>query len=136
MNKGEIAMTMTVTKVADKPIIIVASDGQVTAEERAASLLEVNSIADTIEGTVYRIIDVREHNMDFPTFITFLKGALQKEKGSIGDPRFYNVFVGREKTSMMVRDAMQKKSEDGNPIPLFSSIEDALNHIQRHINKE
>ena len=126
-------MPFNIEKIENKPIFIVASDGTVTPDERAAGLAELNQLIEGIEGTIYRIIDVRQHNMDFPTFVVFLKGALTKEKGSIGDPRFYNVFVGREKMTMMLRDSMQKQSEDGNPIPLFWTIEDALAHIEEHM---
>lgn len=127
-------MPMTVEKIDNKPVIIVTNTGQVTADERAAGIEKVLKIVDTTEGTLYRVIDVRDMDIDFPTFMVFLKGVTTKEKGSIGDDRFYNVFVGRQKMVMSVRDAIQKRSEDGNPIPMFWTMEDALTHVDDQIN--
>ncbi|MFZ4815644.1 MAG: hypothetical protein ACOYL5_13985 [Phototrophicaceae bacterium] len=128
-------MPATVEKVPDQPIAIIRYYGQITAEDAKAVFAQVAALLDLYGQPLYRITTVDEDDnaisIDEIKRLTVLSS--QHLPGSVTDPKIFTVLVGQHLLIDLYVDAMQQKAFGGVEIPLFDSLEDALQYVQEEI---
>ncbi len=107
-------MPVTVKQWVGEPIIILKPDAQVSLQDLIDAWFLSSEIAQTIEGTSYRVVDL--HSTSAPDrvvsmILTIAKGIA----GTSVDPLLNVAFV-----------ALSRDRTEG----WFETLEDALNHIR------
>ncbi|RMF80240.1 MAG: hypothetical protein D6737_08630 [Chloroflexi bacterium] len=130
-------MPVTVEQVGDEPIILVTVKGHLDVEIAKDTYRRVAEIADTIEGKIIRITDVREQETTFPEMIEIVKKAAGTGMaGSASDKRIMNVFVGRDAMARVARDLMSNEQHGGVQMPMFHTMEDAMQFARMEIARQ
>jgi hypothetical protein len=126
-------MPFQVERIPDKNIVIVRTDGGQHPEDAHYSYQAVAEILDTMEGTVYRIADVRGQTMTYEALLELVDLACRGKPGSLTDPRVKNIWVGREYYALRARELFQER---GVLIPLFATMEEALEAVERMLENQ
>jgi hypothetical protein len=92
--------------------------------------METAVIFAKFEGNVYRIADIRTADTDFVDIVKMIKAIRDGLPASSIDPRMHGIFVGQKQFARMYADFV--KQMGGAPIPIFATMEDALEyaHLQ------
>jgi hypothetical protein len=123
-------MPVTVEKLPDEPIILVTAVGEVNAEIMRDAYKQIAAICETIEGPIYRITDVRKQVTTFAKMMQIVQKAATGEAGTTTDPRIRSVFVGRDYFTLVGRDMYNNPKYGGQYMPVFDTIEAALEAIR------
>ena len=123
-------MPVKIEPVPDEPIVIVTFEGHVDLETVRNMFVETAVIFAKFEGNVYRIADIRTADTDFVDIIKMIKAIRDGLPASSIDPRMHGIFVGQKQFARMYADFI--KQMGGAPIPIFATMEDALEyaHLQ------
>jgi hypothetical protein len=125
--------SFTVEKLPDEPIILVTVIGFLDVNMARSIYAQIAEIAATLQGPLYRITDVRQEHTSFVELVGVIKEASKGTAGTTTDPRIKNVFVGNEKMARVARDALVKNLGAAS-MPMFATMEDALEHIRNELN--
>ena len=114
----------------NEPIVIVTFDGHLDVETVRNVFVETAAVFANVEGHVYRIADIRTAKIGFVDLINIVKAVRGGLPASSIDPRVHGVFVGQNQFARMYADLI--KQLGGTPIPIFATMEDALDyaHLQ------
>jgi hypothetical protein len=129
-------MPATVERLPNEPIIIVTVTGQLTVEVMRDVYRQIAEIADDVVPPLYRITDTRFREASFAEMMAIIKEASKGMPGTTTDPRIRNMFVGRDKMAMIGRDCYSNVTPQGNVMPMFETIEEALVYIRLEIDKQ
>jgi hypothetical protein len=129
-------MAVTVEKMADEPIILVTSVGQINVTMMREVYMKIAAILDVVEPPVFRITDARNQETSFADMMGIIKEASKGQPGTTTDPRIRNVFVGRDKFAMLARDAYANTAPDHQAMPVFDTMEQALTYVRLEMCKQ
>lgn len=121
-------MPVKIEPVPDKPIVVVTFDGHLDVETVRKVFVETAAIFANFEGDVYRIADIRTAKIGFVDLINIVKAVRGGLPASSIDPRVHGIFVGQNQFARMYADLI--KQMGGTPIPIFATMEDALEYAQ------
>ncbi len=121
-------MPVTVEKYPNEPILLVTVDGHLDAPMVRQLYSQIGELTEGMEAPIYRITDVRKQETTFMEMMGIIKEATKDMPGTTSDPRIFNIFVGRDKMTMIARDVMQRINPNNHPI--LDEIEEALEYIR------
>ena len=121
-------MSVKVERVPNKPIIVLRYDGFLDLETVKSAFAQSAAIASQIEGTVYRIADIRTADSNFVEIMNIIKASRANVPGSSVDNKFQVIFVGQNQLAHFYADAL--KQLGAAPIPFFHTPEDAMQFIE------
>ena len=125
-------MSVVVEKLPDEPIIVVTYDGELNLEIVTTAFRQSAEIMDRLEGTVYRISDIRQGTSEFSDTMDIIHQIreTQNVSGSTLDPRLKAVFVGTHILAEMYVDILKQSEYGGKEIPFFKDMDEALTYIR------
>ena len=123
-------MSVKVEKLPDLPVIILTYEGHMDVETVKSAFIQSADIAATIDGTVYRISDVRKGEGSFADVINVIKAIRASALGSSADPKIKGVFVGGHQLARMYADFLKQEQFGSTAIPFFQTLEEALEFIR------
>ncbi len=121
-------MPVTVERVVGKPIIILHYSGFLDVETVKSAFAQSAVLAEQIEGTIYRIADVSKADGTFQEVMGIIKAVRDGSPGSPLDTRIRVIFVGTNQLVQFYTNAV--KNMGATPMPVFHSLEDALQYIE------
>ncbi len=123
-------MPVKIEPVPNEPIVVVTFEGHIDLETVRNMFVETAAIFAKFEGGVYRIADIRAADTDFVDIVKMIKAIRDGLPASSIDPRMHGIFVGQKQFARMYADFV--KQMGGAPIPIFATMEDALEyaHLQ------
>ena len=123
-------MPVKIDPVPDEPIVVVTFEGHIDLETVRNMFVETAIVFAKFEGNVYRIADIRTADTDFVDIVKMIKAIREGLPASSIDPRVHGIFVGQNQFARMYAD--MTKQMGGIPIPMFATMEDALEyaHLQ------
>ena len=127
-------MSVTVERVPNKPIIILHYEGFLDLATVQSAFLQSAALAAEIEGTVYRIADIRAADSNFVEIVNILKASRANVQGSAADTKYQVIFVGQNQLAHFYADAL--KQLGASPIPFFHTPEDAMQFIELEQHKQ
>ncbi len=125
-------MSFTVQRLPNEPILIITRF-DATPSDLPQIFQQSLELSEDIEGTVYRIHDISRINPDFGTMVMGMANASEKREGSMRDPRFQDILVGSHELIRLASAAFQQEQYGGLTIPLFESLEEALDYARKQI---
>ncbi|HEC22198.1 MAG TPA: hypothetical protein ENI95_04705 [Chloroflexi bacterium] len=125
-------MSFTMQRLPDEPILIVTRFDAVPSDLPDIFRLSLE-LKKEIEGTVYRIHDLSRIDLDFSTMVEGMANASAKCEGSMRDSRFRDILVGSHELIQLASAAFQQKQYGGLTIPLFESLEEAVEYARLQI---
>jgi hypothetical protein len=123
-------MPVKVEKMPDLPIIVLTYEGHMDVETVKSAFTQSAAIAAEIEGTVYRISDVRKGEGNFGDVVGIIKAIRESSTGSSADPKIKGVFVGGHQLARMYADFLKQEQFGSTTIPFFQTLEEALDYIE------
>lgn len=127
-------MPVKVERLAGKPIIILHYEGFLDLETVKSAFMQSAVIAKEIEGTVYRIADVRNADSNFVEIVNIIKASRANVQGNATDSKFQVIFVGQNQLIHLYTDAL--KQLGAAPIPIFHTMEDAIQFVELEHQKQ
>ena len=127
-------MPVKIEPIPDEPIIIVTFEGHIDLDTVRNMFIETASIFAKFDGDVYRIADIRTADTDFVDIVKMIKAIREGLPASSIDPRMHGIFVGRNQFARMYADFM--KQMGSKPIPIFVTMEDALEYVELERQKQ
>jgi hypothetical protein len=125
-------MPVDVTQIAQQPIIVA------TVIEPFAPLKEMpdaeqqfQELAATIQGIIYRIIDVTQWRITFSDLMLVLD--IDTRGGSGVDPRVRTVIVGSGEMVTLGIEAMKQQQYGAVNIPGFATMAEALAFVEAQL---
>ena len=120
-------MPVTIEQIPNEPIILLRYQGFLDVATVTEAFIKSVALATNIEGTVYRIADVREAESTFVEVMNIIK-ASRSTAGSTTDNKFRVIFVG---DNQLIRFYMQILANLGAPpLRIFHTLEDAMEYIR------
>ena len=127
-------MPAKIEPIPNEPIVIVTFEGHLDVETVRNVFVETAAIFAKFEGHVYRIADIRTAKIGFLDLINIVKAVRGGLPASSIDPRVHGIFVGRNQFARMYADLI--KQLGGTPIPIFATMEDALQFVELERQKQ
>jgi hypothetical protein len=127
-------MPFRVERLNNKPIITTTwSEPADIAKEMPASWKEIDSQIGPGESEIYSITDLRELSISFSSIVSGM--ALQRGRmaGSASDPRIRSILVGAGVLWQVVSRAVRQVQGASIELPLFSTMEEALAHVNKKL---
>jgi hypothetical protein len=119
-------MPATVEQYRDEAIIVLTFVGTINGEIVRDAFARCAETAETIEGTVYRISDVRQGEATFWDVLNVIAQVRARVPGASGDPKIKGVFVGTHPLARLYADFLR---QFGIQTPFFKTVEEALDYI-------
>jgi len=127
-------MPVTVERLPDQPIIVLHYEGFLDLETVKSAFVQSAAIATGIEGTVYRIADIRNADSNFVEVVNIVKASRANVQGNATNTKFQVIFVGQNQLAHLYADAL--KHLGAAPIPVFHTMEDAMHYIELERQKQ
>jgi hypothetical protein len=126
-------MPVEVRRLTGEPIIHARFTGYVEEKDVLQMFKLSSELARDITGRVYRITETRDILISFEELMRIVKRMGVNTAGATADPRFRAILVGsQEETRVLSQEATQK----GLDVPLFDSLDQALNYLRWQIQTE
>lgn len=129
--EGKGNMPVTVERLDDQPIILATFTGEIDVEMVKTMFQRSAEIQSEIGTPIYRITDVREIETSLMNLLSIVREASQNVPGSPLDPNITGMFVGTNKWVRLFQNTLDEQEYGSISIPAFSSMDDALAHIDR-----
>lgn len=126
-------MPVQVEKLPNEPIIILTYSGDVDAETIKSAFHQSVELMASMEGTVYRISDVRGFDLDPAAMLELFKLIADIRNdlaGSSADPRIHGVFVGDHELARLYAEIMGQYAFGSTQIPFYETLDEALAYIR------
>lgn len=120
---------VTVVRPTDEPILIATFVGHVDSDMMLEMFRASDALTREGETIIYRISDCREANTHFADMMRIVSEAGRGLPGSSTDPRFHPVLVGTQAMVKLVADMLKQQKNGGLQVPIFHTIDDALEAI-------
>ena len=127
-------MSVVVERIPDQPIIVFHYDGFLDIETMQSAFKQSAAIAAGMEGTIYRISDIRTADSNFIEIMNILKISRANTQGTSADPKYQVMFVGQNQLARMYTDALKQLGVP--PIPFFNTMEEAMQFIEVEQHKQ
>ncbi len=127
-------MPFSVEQVPNQPIFVITlSEPFDQAKEAPASDWKFQELIATVQGTIYRVIDLTRWTIPFNDMINGL--ASDTRGGAGADPRIHTVIVGSGEMVEFGVKAMKQRQYGAKEIPLFASLDEALAYVNAELAK-
>lgn len=127
-------MVYSIQKLPDEPIIIDTHSEPMEAIGYVNFATELSDVANSIQGPIYRISDLRDMTFSFPTLVHVLAEETKSGRpGSAGDPRVNLVLVAVDLVADLIKSSAQQKQYGGRNFPIFDTVDAALAHVRKQI---
>jgi hypothetical protein len=115
----------------NEPIILATLEGRIDVETMKQVFAQSAALADGMRGRIYRITDVRRvsNAESFTDIIAIVREAAKGMPGSTTDPRIVPMFVGTHQMAKLAADLLRQQQFGGKQVPMFKSVEDALDFV-------
>lgn len=123
-------MPVDVSALPDKPIVLATLRGQITLSDATHIFQRTHELRQTMPEHIYRITDVREATSTFSEIIQIIRSGASDSPSATNDPTITIVFVGKSQWSKLFIDAMQQHQFGQVSIPLFNTIEEAMQFVE------
>ena len=124
-------MTTLVERVPGEPIILITVQGHLDAHIMQNVYRQVADLTRTIDGPVYRIIDLRQMEVTLADMVEVIKEAGKGTPGSASDPRNVNLFVGNSHMSRFAADMLRLRRFGGLCCMLMNTMDDAMAYVRQ-----
>ncbi len=125
-------MPANVEQYGDESIIVLTFIGAINAEIVRDAFARCAEIANTIEGTIYRISDIRQGEATFRDVLGVIAHVRARVPGASGDPRIKGVFVGTHPLAKLYADFLR---QFGIQTPFFKTVEEALDYVRMELKR-
>jgi hypothetical protein len=125
-------MSATVEQYGDESIILLTFVGTINAEIVRDAFAQCTEITETIEGTVYRITDIRQGEATFRDVLGVIAQVRARVPGASGDPKIKGVFVGAHPLAKLYADFLR---QFGIQTPFFKTVEEALDYVRMELKR-
>jgi hypothetical protein len=129
-------MPFEVERLPEEPIILATLSGDVDADDLRLVFVRSAELMADIEGSVYRITDVREVSVSFPDLLKIVAEGAKHATGTSTDPRVKVCLVGTHVMGKLYIDMLRKQSSGAVSIPMRRSMETALESVRIQIENE
>ncbi len=126
-------MPVEVRRLTGEPIIHARFSGHVEEQDVLQMFKLSSELAQDIPGRVYRITETRNIELSFEELLRIVRRMGATTAGATSDPRFRAILVG---TQTETHTLSEKAAQDGINIPLFESVDQALNYLRWQIQAE
>lgn len=126
-------MPAKIAPIPNEPIVIVTFEGHLNVDTVRQVFVDTTVIFAQFEGDVYRIADIRTAKIGFVDLMKIVKAVRGGLPSSSIDPRVHGIFVGQNQFARMYADLI--KQLGGTPIPIFATMEDALEYAHLQLQK-
>jgi len=129
-------MPATVEKVLGKPIVLVEYHGHITTDDARAVFAQIAGLLDNYGAPLYRItrVDCDNAHTSFDEVLMLTTLSSKGRRGSATDPDIKTVLVGEHLLIDLYIDAMRQDAFGGVEIPLFDTLDDALEHVREELH--
>jgi hypothetical protein len=127
-------MPVTVERLPGQPIIVLHYEGFLDLDTIKSAFMQSAKFAAEIEGTIYRIADVRNADSNFVEIVKIVKASRANVQGNATDTKFQVIFAGQNQLIHLYTDAL--KQLGAAPIPIFHTMEDAMQFIDLEQQKQ
>lgn len=125
-------MPATVEQYGDESVIVLTFVGTINAEIVRDAFARCAEIAETIEGMVYRISDIRQGEATFWDVLNVIAQVRERIPGASGDPKIKGVFVGSHPLARLYADFLR---QFGIQTPFFRTVEEALDYVRMELKR-
>ena len=123
-------MPANVSLLSEKSVILIELIEPVSPEDVKAAQQETAQLASTMDGTIYRVVDMRPANFTFSQVVVNLKEGAAKRQGSAADERFVSYYaVGDSKMAKLIVDSLSQQQYGAITVNVVGTPEDALQAI-------
>ena len=128
-------MPVAVEQLPNQPIVIVTVNTPFDPlKEMPVSTRQFNELIASIQGTIYRIIDVTRWSVPFNDLVNVLASDT---RGGVGaDPRVHTVIVGSGEMVALGVKAMKQQQYGARETPMFASLDEALAFVNAELAKK
>lgn len=123
-------MAVMVYRIPETPVIVATLGGEISPQSVNELSAHSAEAASDIEGIVFRIINASAVLSSFSDMYQAMRAARHDAPGSMSDPRFRLILVGRSRWARLARSFMQHRQID---IPIFLTVEDAITFVHMHL---
>ncbi len=128
-------MPVTIEKLPDQPVIVITvTEPFDHFKELPAGFRKFQELAASVQGTIYRIIDVTGWRVPFNAVVDGL--AADTRGGAATDPRVRTVLVGSGEMVELGVKAVKQRQYGGREMALFASMDEALAYVNAELAKE
>ena len=101
-----------------------------TADEIPHIHQQTASLAQKLEGTIYRLVNMSDSGLTFPEMVYALAEGSKKREGSAADDRFKSFYVvGDDKMAQMLTSSLSQRQYGSLQVNVSGSVEEALAQI-------
>jgi hypothetical protein len=126
-------MTVEVSTLPDKPVVLATLRGQITLDDARYIFQQTHELRQSMPDHIYRLTDVREATSSFSEIIQIIRSGADDLPSATNDPTITVVFVGKSQWSKLFIDAMRQQQFGQVTIPLFNTLDEALEFINDDI---
>src|SRR5512140_3442202 len=120
-------MPANIQRLAGQPIIVTTvTDPFDVYKELPLAEKRFREMADTIEGTVYRVIDISQWNIKFTDLVQGLAFDTREDGGLSRNARVHTVIVGSSLMARIGAEAAKQRQYGEVDQPIFGSMDEAL----------
>ncbi len=128
-------MPVAVEQIPNQPIIVVTvTEPFDPLKEMPVSNRQFSEIAATIQGTLYRIVEITRLKIGFNDLVNVL--AVDTRSGPGADPRVRTVIVGSGEMVELGVKAMKQRQYGAKETPMFASLDEALTYVNAELAKK
>ncbi|RMF77249.1 MAG: hypothetical protein D6737_18195 [Chloroflexi bacterium] len=125
-------MPATIECLSDQSIILITIEGRYTIEDARDIWAQTNDLIDTLEGDVYRIVDVCKMEISFGDMLAITQEIIKGQPGTAVDPRIQTIYIGHNPMNRIIRDKIYFETQAMVHIPTFCTLNEALEYIRRN----
>ncbi len=127
-------MPVTVARIEDAPVMLIARmSGTITPNDFEDMNQQTDDLIMLAGTPIFRIFDVRRVTVNVNNMLTTFK-AIQSSAGD--DPRIHPVILGNSQWTRLIREILKGDRRPQLPVPLFATMEQALDYIDRCLERE
>lgn len=128
-------MPVAVEQIPNQPIIVVTvTEPFDPFKEMPVSTRQFQELTASIQGTIYRIVNVTRLKMLFNDLVNVL--AADTRGGAGADPRVRTVIVGSGEMVELGVKAMKQQQYGAKETPMFASMDEALAYVNAELAKK
>jgi hypothetical protein len=125
-------MPVNVKQIPQQPIVVITiTEPYNRLKEAPVAEQQFQALTATIQGTIYRILDVTGWRIPFDDLVNAL--ASDTRGGTGADPRIRSIMVGTSEMAALAAKSMKQKQYGGREMLLFASMDEALAFIDTQL---
>lgn len=128
-------MPYKLEKLPGEPVLVFTIWGDFDLAKNQAQIAQkVAQLIAEIDGDYYMIDDYSGlSNVNFGDMVAVMaEQSKQDLTGSVNDPRAHHVLVGSNSLIEFAAKSFNQEQYGGVALPIFTSLDDALNHVRNH----